>query len=141
MHVHMNLAELAILQNEAELADTHLDQAEALAKELNYSEALGDIAQLRGDILLTSGDASAAQVSFHYSEALVHAADFNQTELDKRLNYLAELLRAMAEDGDVQGASSICENIVFLWKEADLDEPFPQVLEFLINLRAGLEPT
>lgn len=72
------------------------------------------------------------------AEALIHAADFNQVELDKRLNFLAELLLVMTEDGDVTGARAICGGIIFLWGEADLNDPCPQVPKFFAKLRARL---
>ncbi len=137
-HTHINLARLAMLKNQADQAFSHLDQAEALARELDYREALGDVAQLRGDILLASGDADSTQLSRHYSEALAYAADFNMAQLDERLDYLAGLLRAIAQDGNLEGAKTICENIASLWKTAELDAHWPQVIEFFANLQAHL---
>ncbi len=138
VHAYINLAKLAMLNARPDLAYPHLNQAEALAREMDYHEALGDVAQLRGDILLNLGPADSMQVSFHFAEALIHAADFNQAELDKRLNFLAGLLLAITEDGDMTGAQAICDGIIFLWGEADLDEPSPQVPRFLTKLRTRL---
>ncbi|MCL4298992.1 MAG: tetratricopeptide repeat protein [Anaerolineae bacterium] len=141
VHAYINLAKLAMLRAQADLAYPHLDQAEALAREMNYHEALSDVAQLRGDILLSLGPADGRQISFHYTEALIHAADFNQMELSKRLDYLAGLLQAIAADGDLEGAKAVCEGILFLWGEADLDERCPQVPEFFTKLRSRLAST
>ncbi len=141
VHAYINLAKLAMLRTQAGLAYPYLDQAETLAREMDYHEALGDIAQLRGDILLNLGPADSAQVSFHYTEAIAYAANFNQTELDKRLNYLAGLLQAIAQDGDTTGAQTVCEKIILLWGEAELNEACPQVPEFLTELRSMLVPT
>lgn len=138
-HTQINLARLEMLRDRPDAALAHLDQAETLAQEMNYREALGDIAQLRGDILLNAGNADAAQVSRHYAEALAYDADFNTAELNKQLDYLAGLLQAIAKDGDVASAIILCENIMFLWKTAELDQPWPQVIVFLSDLKTTLE--
>ncbi len=138
VHAYINLSKLAMLRAQTELAYPHLDQAEALAREMDYHEALGDVAQLRGDILLNLGPADSMQVSFYYAEALIHAADFNQAELDKRLNFLAELLLAISEDGDVTGSQAICDGIIFLWGKANLNETCPQVPQFLAKFQPRL---
>ena len=137
-HTHINLARMAMLRDQPDLADTHLERAEALAHELDYREALGDIAQLRGDILLALGDADSARASRHYAEALAYAADFNRAEVDKRLNYLGGLLRSIAHDGDLNGARALCEGIMRLWQAAGMEVHFPQVTTFLIELRDEL---
>jgi hypothetical protein len=83
-------------------------------------------------------EADSTQVSRHYSEALAYAADFNPAQLEARLGYLAGLLQEIAKDGDVEGARTVCESIVTLWKTADLDEHWPQVVAFFVDLRASL---
>jgi tetratricopeptide (TPR) repeat protein len=133
-HTQIDLARLAMLRGQVDIAYEHLDEAEALARELDYREALGDICRLRGDILLTLDNADGAQVSRYYTEALAYAADFNASELEKHLNYLGGLLRAMARDGEVEAATMLCKNVSSLWKTAELDILWPQVPEFFVNL-------
>ena len=84
------------------------------------------------------GEADSVQVSRYYAEALAFAADFNPAELEKRLNYLAGLLRSIAQDGDLTGATTICESVIFLWETAGLEVQVPLVPEFLANLRSEL---
>ena len=113
-HAHINLARLAMLQNQADVAWPHLDQAETLARDLNYHEALGDIAQLRGDILLTLGTGDSTQLSLHYAQALSHAANYNEAELTKRLRYIAGCYKLLPQMVTVRGqrpfvkGSSLC---------------------------------
>lgn len=98
-HALINLAKLALVQSRVGEAATWLNEAEPLARKGDFSDALSDSAQLRGDLELLNDAPDYQLILRHYTEALAHAHDFNPIVLQRTLDYLTNLIRAMAADG------------------------------------------
>jgi hypothetical protein len=81
-----------------------LNEAEPLAQEGEFSDALSDIAQLRGDLELLRAAPDYQAILRHYAEALAHARDFNPIVLQHMLDYLTRLIRALAAGGQTVAA-------------------------------------
>jgi len=138
VHTLIDLARLAMLEKRTDKARAYLDEAEPLAREAGYPDALGDIAQLRGDILLTIGDADTADLAVRYAEACLYAYAFNARILQRRLNYLAELFRALKEDGMQEAVALMCAMLISAWTELELEDDTSGVIPYFQALREEL---
>lgn len=98
-HALINLAKIALVQSRVDEVTNWLDEAEPLAHAGDFSDALSDIAQLRGDLELLNDAPDYQLILRHYAEALAHARDFNPIVLQRTLDYLTDLIRAMVADG------------------------------------------
>ena len=103
-HTLINLGKLALVRSCPDEAARWLNEAEPLAHEGEFSDALSDIAQLRGDLELLRAEPDYLMILRHYAEALAHARDFNSIAVKQMLDYLTQLIRALAADGQIVAA-------------------------------------
>jgi tetratricopeptide (TPR) repeat protein len=113
-HALINLAKLAAAQSQLDRAAGYIEAATPLAAESEFSDALADLAELRSDLELLRPEPDYHQLLTHYAEALAHARDFNPATLQRKMSYLADVIRALADDGQPETAAQMANDIAHL---------------------------
>lgn len=121
-HALMELAHLAMAQGQRETLAALLDNAHCLVEAENYSEVKSEIARLRGDLEILQPEPDYHRLLIYYGEALAHAHDFNETWVRETLDYLGELLRAIADDGQPDVARQMAADLGTLLTQLELPE-------------------
>lgn len=136
-HTLINLAKTSLTQSRLEQAASWLDEAEPIAKENSLSDALSDIAQLRGDLELLRPAPDYHVILRCYMEALLHAHDFNASYLQQTLDYLSRLIHASADDGQKQLAVKMALDLAQLSEDASLQSQVVNVFRQVADEISG----
>ncbi|MCS6848372.1 MAG: tetratricopeptide repeat protein [Anaerolineae bacterium] len=113
-HTLINLAKLAVAQSQLDRVAGYIEAAAPLAAESEFSDALADLAELRGDLQLLTPEPDYHQLLAHYMEALAHARDFNPATLQRKVDYLVQVIRALADDGQPPTGAQMANDIAHL---------------------------
>lgn len=140
-HVLINLAKLALIESKHEEVARLLDAARPIAEENRYAEALSDISQLRGDLELLRPDPDYHALLRHYIGALAYAEAFNIPTLHEMVAYLADLIRALAADGQPQSMIQMAADIGQLAAETGLSSTVVETFQALAReIEQAIEP-
>ncbi len=118
----INLAELVLIQSQSDEASHLLNTAAPMTEENQYDDALSDISILRGDIELQQDEPDYQTLLRHYIEAMAFAENFNPINTQRVIEYLTQLLAALAEDGQAEATVRMAIDIAQLTKQIDLPD-------------------
>lgn len=119
-HTLINLAKLAMAQSQLDRAADYIEAVAPLAAESEFSDALADLAELQGDLEVLRPEPDYHQLLARYVEALAHARDFNPATLQRKMNYLVQVIRALADDGQPQTGAQMANDIAHLAERMSL---------------------
>ena len=134
----LNLGKLAALQGQVQAANAYLDAADQIALQAEYWDCLADGCRVRGDLQMLQPEPDALRLLQLYTEACLHAANFNQKLLDEMVGYLVTLWTAHAEDGYADQAIWFCDSVIALWREVGHAEQYPSLVNAFAVLKARL---
>ena len=134
----INLAQLAIAQEQLEHAGQLLAEANTIAAAQSYWDSLAWAAQAAGDLEFLQPEPSMAQLVNQYLAACAYAAHFNDHTLEQQFQAVRERWQAHAEDGYGDQACAFCAIALAAWAQVDDDVAKTKVQHFLEQLQAEL---
>lgn len=134
----VNLAQVALGEEEFAPAYRYLEAATPIAEQANYRDLLATISCTLGDLEVLKAQSDGPLLLRHYTEACAYASDFNEIILREVLDHLVGLWSAHAEEGGVTEACWFCESILTIWHRLGAAERQPLVIETFTKLKERL---
>lgn len=119
-HSLMGLAQIAHAQERLDVLRTYLDRAEFIAGEMGYEEVQAEASRIRADLELLKQEPDYRSLLIHYTEALVHAHNFNEITFQNMMVYLVDLITAIAEDGQLEEAVQMAADLNMMGQTVSL---------------------